>query len=70
MAMQVIFEDIREVCYSPVYRDMCKLQLVVKDEALVQLSYYNAVEGAREISKDILDLAKRVVNVLQESTNI
>jgi hypothetical protein len=63
----VIFNDIREVVVSPAYRAMRELQPYVKDIGLVPLSYYDAVEGAREISKDILGLAGRVIRALQES---
>jgi hypothetical protein len=33
---------------------------------LVPSSYYDAIEGAREVRENILDLAKRVITVLQE----
>jgi hypothetical protein len=61
------FNDIREVVVSPAYRAMRELHPYVKDIGLVPFSYYDAVEGAREISKDILGLAGRVIRALQES---
>jgi hypothetical protein len=67
--LQFIFNDIRDVVISPVYRAMREWNLVVRDVAVVPSSYYDAVEGARETSIDIMELARRVVHVLQESIN-
>lgn len=67
ITLQIIFNDIREVAVSPVYRMMRELEIVVKDVALVPLSHYDAVEGAEEVSKTILDIARRIMGVLQES---
>jgi hypothetical protein len=67
ITLQIIFNDIREVTVSPVYRMMRELHIVVKDVALVPLSHYNAVEGAEEVGKTILDIARRIMGVLQES---
>jgi hypothetical protein len=68
--LQIIFNDIREIAFSPVYRAMCELRLDVKDTAHVPSSYYEAVEGSREMCEDIMDLARRVVDVLQESIDV
>lgn len=65
--LRVIFNDIREVVVSPVYRTMCELHIPVADVTLD--SRYNTVEGAREISKTVLDLARRIIGVLQERFN-
>ena len=67
--LRVIFNDIREVVVSPVYRTMCELHIPVADVTLVSHSHFNTVEGAREISKTILDLARRIIGVLQERFN-
>jgi hypothetical protein len=48
---------------------MRELHLVVKDVTVVPFGYYDAVEGASEISKTILDLARRTMAVLQDSIN-
>ena len=67
--LQIIFNDIREVMASPVYRRMCELNFAIKDIALVPPSYYDAIDGAGEVSKSILDLARRTVAMLQASVN-
>jgi hypothetical protein len=64
--LQIMFNEIREVVLSPAYHAMCQLQLVVKDPEYLPASYYDAVDGAKEISKTILDLSRRVVSVLEE----
>jgi hypothetical protein len=65
--LQIIFNEIREIVISPIYRTMRDSRLVIKDVAVVPASYYDAIEGARDVSQDVLDLARRVVLVLQES---
>jgi hypothetical protein len=65
--LQIIFNDTRELVISPAYRAMRELHFVVKDAEIVPRSYHDAVEGTRKISEDVLDLAKRVVYVLQDS---
>jgi hypothetical protein len=68
--LQVLFNDIREIAFSPAYRSMCEHNLLIKDETLVPHSYYDAVDGAKETCEDILDLVKRVLDVLQESIDV
>jgi hypothetical protein len=68
--LQIIFNDIREVLVSPVYRAMRESQIAVKDPVNVAPGHYDAVEGAEDISKNILDLTRRVMRVLQESLNL
>lgn len=65
--LQIVFNDIREVAVSPVYRTMRDMNIVVKDVALVPLSHYDAVEGAEEVIRTILDLTRRIMGILQES---
>jgi hypothetical protein len=65
--LQIIFNDIREVVVSPVYRAMRELHPVLKDVALGPVSLDDAIEGAGEVSKTISDLTRRVISVLQES---
>jgi hypothetical protein len=67
ITLQIIFNDIREIVISPVYDRMRKLQIAVKNEALVPSSQYGVVDGAGELSKNILELIARVMDVLQES---
>ena len=67
MSLQILFNDIREIVVSSVYRTMREMHIVVKDVALVPLSHYDAVEGAKEVSKTILDIARSSMGVLQES---
>jgi hypothetical protein len=54
--LQIIFNDIREIVVSPVYRTMREMHIVVQDVALVPLSHYYAIEGAVEVSKTIVDI--------------
>jgi hypothetical protein len=68
--LQIIYNDIREVVFSPGYRAMRELHLVIRDVALVPPSYYSAVEGATEISENVLELAKRIIRLLQEGVNV
>ncbi|KAJ4320951.1 hypothetical protein N0V94_003127 [Neodidymelliopsis sp. IMI 364377] len=70
MNMLIIFNDIREVLVSPVYRAMRESQIAVKDVANVAPGYYDAVEGAEDVSKNILDLTGRIMRVLQESLSL
>ena len=65
--LQSLYNDIREVIVSPVYRTMCDLHLVVKDVALVPQSRYEVVKGNAEVDRAILDITRRIMDVLQES---
>ena len=65
--LQIIFNDIREIVVSLVYHRMRQLHIVVKDVALVPPSHHGAVEGAGEVSKNIVELIRRMMDVLQES---
>jgi hypothetical protein len=49
---------------------MCEMNLAIKDEAFVPSNYYDAVDGGKETSEDVLDLAKRVLDALQESIDV
>jgi hypothetical protein len=68
--LRVIYNDIREIIVSPVYYTMRELHIVVKDVALVPLRYYDRVEGAVEVSKSILNITTRIMDILQESLSI
>jgi hypothetical protein len=65
--LQIAFNDIREIVVSPIYRRMRELHIVIKDVAFVPSSHYDAIEGAEEFSRSIVDLARRIMGVLQES---
>ena len=52
---------------SPVYRAMREARLIVKDAAHVPTSHYDGVEGAKGVSQTILDITRRIMDVLQES---
>jgi hypothetical protein len=62
--LQVIFNDIREMLVSPVYREMREMHIVVKDLTVVPSSHYDAVEGAKEIGKAISDLSRSSIDIL------
>ena len=49
---------------------MCEMRIVVKDVALVSISHYQAVVGAEEVSKTILDIARSSMGVLQEKISL
>jgi len=68
--LQIIFNDIREIAASPIYHTMCDMRIVVKDVALVPSSHYQAVVGAEEVSKTILDIARSSMGVLQEKISL
>jgi hypothetical protein len=63
--LQIIFNDIRGIVVSPVYRTMCEMRIIIKDVALVPLSHYHTVVGAEEVSKAILDITRSSIGVLQ-----
>jgi hypothetical protein len=69
--LRVIFNDIREILVSPVYSTMRELHINVADVALKSLSHHgvteDAIEVAIEVSKTILDLTRRIMDILQES---
>lgn len=67
--LQVIYNDIREVVVSPVYRKMRESHIVVKDAAYLSPSHYDSVEGAEEVSNTILDLTRRITDTLRERLN-
>ena len=67
MTLQIIFNDIREISVSSVYRTMRELHIVVKDATLTPPSYYDTVEGAEEVGRNISEVTKRIMEVLQES---
>lgn len=52
---------------SPVYRRMRELRIFVKDVALVPQPHYDAAEGAGEVSRTMLDVTRRIMDVLQQS---
>ena len=66
ITLQILFNDIREIVVSPVYYRMRELHLAITDVALVQPSRYDAVKGAAEVSKNIVELTRRIMDVLQE----
>jgi hypothetical protein len=68
--LQIIFNDIRGIVVSPIYRTMCEMRIVVKDIALVPLSHYHAVVGAEEVSKAIIDITRSSMGVLREKISL
>jgi hypothetical protein len=65
--LQLIFNDIREAAYSPVYRKMCDARIIVKDPMLLPPHHYDSVEGAEEVSRSIVDATRRVMFIVQEA---
>jgi hypothetical protein len=49
---------------------MCEMRIVVEDVAPVPTSHYQAVVGAEEVSKTILDIARSSMGVLQEKISL
>ena len=68
--LQVVFNDIREVMESPVYRKIREIHIGVENATLVSLSDHDAVEGAREVTRTVLDIARRILSVLQERVSL
>ncbi|UPX14874.1 uncharacterized protein EKO05_0005345 [Ascochyta rabiei] len=67
--LQILFNDIREISVSPIYRTMCELHIVVKEQAFVLPENYDAVEGAKELSQIILGITRNSIGLLQDSLN-
>jgi hypothetical protein len=67
--LQILYNDIREVMVSPVYRKMRELHIVMTDAAYLPPSHHDSVEGAEEVSKTILDLTRRITDTLRERLN-
>jgi hypothetical protein len=65
--LQLIFNDIREAAYSPVYRKMCDARIIVKDPMMLPRNHYDAVEGAEEVSRSIVDATRRAMFIVQEA---
>jgi hypothetical protein len=65
MTLQIIFNDARDILYSPTYRSMCEQHLVIASDIQLQLESYDSIEGAREVREDILDLVGRVLKLLE-----
>jgi hypothetical protein len=68
--LQIIYNDIREVVLSPAYSAMRELRLVVKNPAVMPRSYYDGFEDAAEASSTILDLTRRVMDVLRDGLSV
>ncbi|KAF2844327.1 hypothetical protein T440DRAFT_27074 [Plenodomus tracheiphilus IPT5] len=67
ITLQIIFNDLREIVVSPVYHRMRELHIVVQDVALMPPSHYDAAGGVGEVSKSIVELVRRMTDVLQEN---
>ncbi|KAF2446652.1 hypothetical protein P171DRAFT_472109 [Karstenula rhodostoma CBS 690.94] len=67
--LQIIFNDIREVMVSPVYREMREMHTVVRNVALMPLSQDDAIEGVGEVCRTISDTTRRVMDILQQGLN-
>jgi hypothetical protein len=61
-----MFNDIRETAFSPAYQTIQKSLPDNRNLALVPASYYDAIEGAREVRENILGLVNCIIGVLQE----
>jgi hypothetical protein len=68
--LRVIYDDLRESVSSPIYCSMKDMGILVQDRALVSASYYDAVEGAAEVSENIVNTTRRLMGVFQESLNM
>jgi len=67
--LRIIFNDIREIVASSVYRTMRELDFRVVDAAKAP-SHHVAIEGAAngavDVSRTIVDVNRRIIGVLQE----
>jgi hypothetical protein len=63
--LQVLFDEIRRIYTSPVYRVMRQKHVNLRDANLMFASQHLDDDGMAETSKDILDIAKRALDILQ-----
>jgi hypothetical protein len=68
--LRVIYNDLRESVSSPIYRSMRDMGILVKDTALVSTSYYDGVEGAAEVSENMVNTTRRLMAVFHESLSM
>jgi hypothetical protein len=62
----IMFNDIREVIMSPVYRAMLERGVTTEDRAFGSFSQYDTAEGAEEISRAILEISRNSMAMLQD----
>ncbi|CAG5137409.1 uncharacterized protein ALTATR162_LOCUS93 [Alternaria atra] len=65
--LQKIFNDIREIAVSPVYREMRDARIFVKDPMFVPRSHYDSVVGAEDASISILNSVRRAMDAIQDT---
>jgi hypothetical protein len=62
----IMFNDIREVIMSPVYRAMLGRGITIEGRAVGSFSHYNTAEGAEEMSRAILEISRNSMALLQD----
>lgn len=68
--LQIIFNDIRETVASQAYRAIRESHLVNIDVELAPPSDFDAVESAKEVGKEVVDLARRSMSILEERLSL
>jgi hypothetical protein len=63
--LQVLFDEIRRIYTSSVYRVMRQKHVNLCDANLILASQHLDDDGMAETSRDILDIAKRALDILQ-----
>jgi hypothetical protein len=66
--LQIIFNDIREITVSSVYRELREKNVVIQDRALGPHFDYDATEGTEEVSQAILGVTRSCMDMLREAS--
>jgi hypothetical protein len=68
LQLQVVFNEIREVVVSPGYHAIRELHSAANDDVeQAPLLQYAGVDGAEEVVNPVLDLTRRITDILQEN---
>lgn len=65
--LQLLFNDTREVLASPVYHALRQVRPSIQSIALVSAANLEAVQGAADVCRTVLDLVRRTIGILEEA---
>lgn len=68
--LQIIYNDIRDLVLSPVYRAMRDLQYLEFGTAPVPQSYFDAFPGSHEVLESVRDVTERAISLLADKLHI
>ncbi|KAH7060964.1 hypothetical protein BKA63DRAFT_225024 [Paraphoma chrysanthemicola] len=66
--LQIIFNDIREITVSPVYRELRKKNDVIEDSALKPHVHYDGIEDAEKVIHAIWGTTRSCIGILREAS--